>query len=205
MGITLVMEREFDWPDASVMSTRLSEVTDQAEEILALLGWDTWLSGGLVLQTMLREKWPTDVDIYTTNPDVTRFAALGPLEVVDPETDEFGNDYRSLDGVKTVLSCRSSDGNCKIDVIVVTSQSAVFDAFDFDFCKCWFDGEQFMAEYPETVRSKTCITDRKGADLRNYEHRRAKYEERGFIIVDRDQPLPDDAIYVFDGSTESSE
>ena len=174
------------WPPPTQMVTRLSELTDDSGTIMDLLGWDTFLSGGLVLQTMLGERWDTDIDIYTTNDDLSRFESLGLFVEAEPDKDEFG--YSSLAGVKRVMT--STSGLCKIDVIVVTGMIDVFNGFDFDFCKCCFDGEEFVTEHADAILTKSCATARVEWGLRNYPHRRRKYEDRGFTIIDLNDLSP---------------
>jgi len=190
-------DQERLWPPAARMRERLIELTEHADTIMDLLGWDTFLSGGLVLQTMLGERWPTDIDIYTTNGDLSRFASLGPFKEVNPEKDEFRHDfgYTTLNGVNQVLSATKEEGECKIDIIVVSGMMDVFSGFDFDFCKCWFDGEEFGAEEVDSILTKSCVTRRERNELRNYPGRRQKYEDRGFTIVDLGDDLSPSQVH----------
>lgn len=182
------------WADESKMKQRLLEMVGQAkaEIVLGLLGWDTFLSGGLVLQTMLGERWTTDIDIYTTNDNFARFECLGPFTEAEANKDEFG--YSGLCGVKKVLTSVCGEG-CKIDMILVTSMVDIFKSFDFDFCKCWYDGEGFQAEHPDSILTKSCVTRRVHSQLQNYPQRRQKYEERGFTIIDLGDDLSPTTVH----------
>jgi len=138
--------------------------------VLNFLDQNTRIVGGLVLQTILDEEWDTDIDIYT----VLDFDELD----LPGDWQEYPNTigYISIPGVKKVYR----DNSLGIDLIIITDWKTIFAGFDFDFCKCWFDGKDFGMENPESVMKKYCIVN---GDLRYNGHNRVeKYRKRGFTI-----------------------
>lgn len=142
----------------------------------------TVLSGGLIVQTMLGEFWQSDVDIYTTDAKavIEVLCKLHPYWLEEPKG--IGHSYNN----ETEISYNVYRGTYVKGVIVeimevVDPVSGINNNFDFDFCKCYFDGTDFHALNPialatKTHKGRTAIT--KG---RTY-----KYEMRGFTIL---QPL----------------
>lgn len=60
-------------PEQVIMATRLMKNTPHWREIMNVLDSTTVLCGGLVLQTILGETWDSDIDIFTTNRNLTQF------------------------------------------------------------------------------------------------------------------------------------
>ena len=167
-------------PEQVIMTARLMKITPHWKEIMNVLGPDTFLCGGLVLQTILGETWDSDIDIFTTNRDLTQFD-FGTWTSVEKESA-----YTIIPGVIKVYSgcVTSNDQNSdqKIDIIQMTSLEEAFSGFDFDFCKVWFDGYHFHIKHPEAVLSKTCTINNDLVTLRKADVRIPKYESRGFTI-----------------------
>ena len=159
-------------PEQIMMISKLKKITPYWEKIMKSLGPETVLCGGIVLQTILGETWDSDIDIFTTNKDLTSFE-FGTWQSVQKESS-----YMIVPGVIKVYT----NVNDKIDIIQITSLEEVFAGFDFDFCKVWFDGQHFHIKHPESVLTKTCFVNDDLISLRKAEIRIPKYESRGFTI-----------------------
>lgn len=155
---------------------RLKELTNYHSEILSLLNKSTVLCGGLVLQVMTNKRWDTDIDIYTTDTNMTK---LPFGDWTGTRSDKQG--YMVIPGILGVYTGKIND--VSIDIIHMTSLEEVFRGFDFDFCKVWFDGKEFHAAEPESVRTQTCTISNDPVRLRKSNERIPKYESRGFTII----------------------
>ncbi len=157
-------------PAYITMYHKLKKMIEDPSSILNHLNQNTRIVGGLVLQTILNEEWKTDIDIYTVH-DVDELTLEG-------EWTEYPNrvGYILIPGVKRVYR----DDQNHIDLIVISDWETVFSGFDFDFCKCWFDGKEFGMENPESVMKKHTVVN---GELRYQgKNRTEKYEQRGFTI-----------------------
>jgi len=160
--------------DKVLISAKLRKLTDKWQDIINVLDHSTILIGGLVLQSVLGDKWDTDIDIFTTNYNFNRF--------------DFGmwkettlvSKYTMIPGV--IRTFKGFYNGLTIDIIHITSVPELFRGFDFDFCKTWFDGERIRMANPDSVLNKTCTVSLNDVTLRNIDERILKYEARGFTI-----------------------
>jgi hypothetical protein len=144
------------------------------ELIMSILNSNTVLCGGLILQTILLEEWPTDIDIFTTDHTLTSIGSV--------QFDEMKNEYMVIPGIRKVYRGKIED--ISIDIVHISCLDDVFSGFDFDFCKVWFDKYNFHMKNPKSVLDKMCIIneDADNIILRKASIRIPKYESRGFII-----------------------
>ena len=160
-------------PSYITMYHKLKRMVNNPEHILNYLNNNTRIVGGLVLQVILAEEWTTDIDIYTT-------LDINPNEIKIPgKWSEYPNKigYNIIPGVKRVYH----DDQNNIDLILISDWETVFSGFDFDFCKCWFNGKDFGIENPESVIRKRCTVNFNSLRYRPTQ-RIKKYRKRGFII-----------------------
>lgn len=148
----------------------------------------TLLSGGFVLQTILGEYWHTDLDIFTTNPkevinELTKYCVW----VTKPEIlSSSYNSYNSSNKMKNVYRGEIIKG-VFIDIIECANPIENINNFDFDFCKCYFDGS-FHIVNPESILNKTCTVSYDKTSDKTLNLRINKYKLRGFIINLHNKP-----------------
>lgn len=152
---------------------RLKEITPHYQLILDVLSPNTILSGGFLLQTMIGQKWKTDVDFFTTDYNLK---SIGE----DWEPISYPLGYDVVPGVIKVYSGKL--GEVKIDIVHITNLDELFDGFDFDFCKIWCDGKDIYAINMDSVETKTCTINKESWQLRKPKERISKYRNRGFTI-----------------------
>lgn len=159
------------------MKERLREITSDADAIISMLDEDTIIAGGLALQCILGEKWETsDIDIFTRL-DTSKAQLKFKQFKWKPMPKKIG--YVDIPGVVQIWTTTTVDG-VKFDLIQVTDFEKLWRGFDFDFCKCYFDGTNLVALHPKSVKTRSCVVER--CRFRVPE-RVAKYETRGFKIT----------------------
>jgi len=160
--------------DYVVVHNKLKTVTKLYKDVINLIDEKSVLCGGLVLQTIIGEKWDTDIDIFTTETDLSKFKSTGVWDK------SLNAGYDCISGVTNVFRGHLHDGTPS-DIIQITNLSELFNGFDFEFCKCWFDGTNIHAINTESILTKSCdAINWSGA--RNFEKRCEKYRKRGFTI-----------------------
>ena len=88
--------------DYVIMASKLQKITPKWQQIIGVLTPTTFLAGGLVLQTILGEDWPTDIDIFTTDPNFTE------IHDVTWESLSHSRGYEVVPGVLNLNTGRSN-------------------------------------------------------------------------------------------------
>lgn len=169
--------------DQILIYNKLRQITPYWQNIVDILNGETFLCGGLLLQTVLCEQWDTDIDIFTTNRD------LKSLSFGIWNGEPRGKTYEAIPGVIDVYTGIVPNGkytngtfkDLSIDIIQIYDIQSLFYGFDFDFCKIRFDGKNILIEDPISVFNKSCVVKNIYV-MRNKDERVKKYTNRGFII-----------------------
>ena len=161
--------------DYIIMARNLQSVTKHYQAILDVLNENTVLSGSIVLKTILGESWGSgDIDIFTTDKNLTKLS-IGKWSENNTER------YPFLKGIYQIY--RGDLGNCTVDIIQVHSiKDCMEKYFDFDFCKCYFDGKQFCIMNPHSVLNKEMQVHPSFMENNKNTERIMKYLRRGFKI-----------------------
>lgn len=155
---------------------KLKKKTIYWKEILELLNENTVLSGGFVLQTILGENWALDIDIFTTD---SKLLDNLKEKIPNSQIEKKTNDPYKFSGI---LSGYKITADCTIDVLYVKDIKKFIESFDFDFCKCYFDGNQIYIDQPKSVLNKECLVHPDYLDDKEKIPRILKYLKRGFKI-----------------------
>ena len=142
------------------------------EFLLSLIGPEFRIIGSLPLQCMLGERWEgSDVDIYTTL-DVEKIKLPEGIKLIEVPK-KVG--YVKIPGVVKMWEVVGAN----IDIIQITDWDTIWTGIDFDFCKCYYDGTKCLAICPQSVKTKSCVTNYFRVRV---DERIDKYRERGFKI-----------------------
>lgn len=145
----------------------------------------TVLAGGFVLQTILGEHWQTDLDIFTTHAqqvidELSKFGWVVAPKVVETRTPNISGpyaDYYKLRGIEKVYRGEFVNGTF-IEIIETRDPIQNIREFDFDFCKCYYNGSNFYAMNCQAIVTKTCWVAKDSVK----QNRIDKYKLRGFTI-----------------------
>jgi hypothetical protein len=182
-----------------ISKTNASELIVQAR--LLKMGFNRWdilkqifkipetcLTGGFIIQTILGEFWPTDLDIFTADANAVK-EVLAPLGLKwESITNGYGYAGLSFNVVQATLV-----KNFRVEIIECKSVLESMNNFDFDFCKCYFDGD-FQVMYPEALMTKTHDCSKHSCEDNGYviaKDRRERYEIRGFNIINQECEVDD--------------
>jgi hypothetical protein len=152
----------------------------------AFIDWicnsQAYVSGGLVLQTILGKTWPdSDMDLYMNH---TSYSKLGSvLEDYKQVFNEY-NYERLNDMVDDIFTYVHKTLKKQVHIMIVRSNTAlsmsrIFDTFDNTAVCNWYDGENWCIGYPKTVDKVGFI---KRAIDTTVEKRIEKYIKRGFQL-----------------------
>lgn len=154
----------------------------------------TILSGGFIVQTLTGDYWQTDLDIYTTDAKAVIMELnktnewVVPPKIVDRETAGSYEGTYPLTTIKVVYRGELLKG-VYVEIIETADPFQTVKEFDFDFCKCYFDGTNFVALHQNAITSKSCQISQSKYD----EKRAKKYRLRGFtvnVLVPNDPKTP---------------
>ena len=141
----------------------------------------TVLSGGFIPQIILGEYWHTDLDIFTTDAQavIKELLELNKSWITAPILMGVEHDasYGGGEG-KTIKSIYRGEVLKGVYIEIIESKDPIQNIreFDFDFCKCYFDGDSFYALNKQAVITKTCWANK------TTQMRIDKYRLRGFTI-----------------------
>lgn len=143
----------------------------------------TVLSGGFVLQTILGEYWQTDLDIFTNDADKVieelnnQCEWISQPRLVDRKTVGSYESYPPLQVIERVYRGEIIKG-VYIEIIESRDPIQNIKNFDFDFCKCYYNGANFHVLNTQAIVTKSCSLPQNKV----YQHRVDKYQLRGFTI-----------------------
>ena len=156
-----------------IVKERLDKMNVNYDLFEPILKADTTvISGGLITQILTDLEWKTDIDIFTTDKEVLTYFKEKRF-IPTPLGINYGSSYN--------VYRFSVNKNITVDIIIVLDLMKAIGNFDLDFCKCWFDGEDFNVINSQSILTKT--HDRPHLNKTcNLEERIAKYRKRGFTI-----------------------